>query len=197
MPKENKARMIGTYEVLQSIHIGDREVLLCEDKTAEQRYACCYYHQGNIIGEATEGEGSNDYLEVMELFCQRVQGQIEQMKAARLPDMEVITAAMCHPNDYDQSIDGKVIAIKSEVLRPEYRSAEHQLHLVCGGNGARGGARGRAVFCQNLHSGQRSRYERYEVQGEVKPECLPKWAKEKADAVELNGSRERSDKGAR
>ena len=149
MPKENKARMIGTYEVLQSIHIGDREVLFCEDKTAEQRYACCYYHQGNIIGEATEGEGSNDYLEVMELFCQRVQSQIEQMRAARLPDMEVITADMCHPNEYDQSIDGKVIAIRSEALRPEYRSAEYQIHLVCGGNGAREIALSKTVYCYN------------------------------------------------
>jgi len=197
MPKENNARMIENYEVLQSIHIGDREVLFCEDKSAEHRYACFYYREHSVIGEAFDGKGSNDYLEIMELFCQRVQGQIEQMRAARLPDMEVITADMCHPNEYDQSIDGKVIAIKSEALRPEYRSAEHQIHLVCGGNGARGGARGRAVFCQNLHSGQRSRFERHEVQGEVKLECLPQWAKEKADAIELNGSRERSNKDAR
>ena len=31
----------------------------------------------------------------------------------------------------------------------------------------------------SLYSGERERWERYDLAGEVKPECLPEWAKER------------------
>ena len=46
-----------------------------------------------------------------------------------------------------------------------------------GGNGATGG-RGNAVFGTCLATGEKSRWERYDVLGEIKPECMPDWAKE-------------------
>ena len=42
--------------------------------------------------------------------------------------------------------------------------------------------RGSAVFCKNLYDGKNTRYERMDVLGEVKPERMPDWAKEKAAA---------------
>lgn len=52
-----------------------------------------------------------------------------------------------------------------------------QLVLADGGNGATGG-RGNAVFGTCLATGEKSRWERYDVLGEIKPECMPDWAKE-------------------
>ncbi len=52
-------------------------------------------------------------------------------------------------------------------------------------------ARGSAVFCRNLYDGKDTRYERMDVLGEVKPERMPDWAKEKAAAI----SRKHKTKG--
>ena len=73
----------------------------------------------------------------------------------------------------------KRIAIDPNVLKPEYRRADRQLYLVTGGFGASANCRGSAVFCTNLHTGKTTRYERMNVIGEVKPECMPEWAKQK------------------
>ena len=56
------------------------------------------------------------------------------------------------------------------------------IFLVTGGFGASANARGSAVFCKNLYDGKNTRYERMDVLGEVKPERMPDWAKEKAAA---------------
>lgn len=90
---------------------------------------------------------------------------------------EVITAEMCLPLKNDDSLEGKVAAVRTDSIRPEYRSAEHQLVLVTGGNGARERSFGSACYCITLYSGEHERWERYDLAGEVKPECLPEWAK--------------------
>ena len=54
---------------------------------------------------------------------------------------------------------------------------------VTGGFGASANSRGSAVFCTNLHTGKNTRFERMDVMGEVKPECMPDWAKEKIAAM--------------
>lgn len=84
------------------------------------------------------------------------------------------------------------MAIRAEALRPEYRSAEHQLVYVVGGNGARKQSFGTACYCITLYSGERECWERYDLQGEVKPECLPQWAKEKKPEMEQQQSAEKN-----
>lgn len=65
------------------------------------------------------------------------------------------------------------------------------VYYVTGGFGASANARGSAVFCKNLYDGKNTRYERMDVLGEVKPERMPDWAKEKAVAI----SRKHKTKG--
>ena len=98
---------------------------------------------------------------------------------ARSDDM-MLYLLVC--NSYKNDINGKIIAINPAVLKPEYQRADRQLHLVTGGFGASANARGSAVFCRNLYDGKNTRYERMDVLGEVKPERMPDWAKEKAAA---------------
>jgi hypothetical protein len=79
----DEKRMIGVWEVLQGIHIGDKEVVLLHDPhNAETPYAVCYNQRDNSMGieYTAEAVGSDDYLEMMEEFLQRVQGQVGQVR---------------------------------------------------------------------------------------------------------------------
>jgi hypothetical protein len=87
-----------------------------------------------------------------------------------------ITAGMCDPISYMDNIEGKVIIIKPEVLKREYRSATHQLKLCTGGFGSHSNSRGSACFCTDLYSGKSARFERMDVLGTMEPDDLPEWA---------------------
>ena len=192
---EQRRRMVGEtdYEVKHAIHVGDKEIVFAEDKNAEN--GMCWfvgdYSRNDIMGQYADCQYSADYLEAMQEFTGRVDRQIEAMKSeisqSKTP-CAVFTAEHCYCNDRGQSIDGKIVAIKAEILRPEYRRGDVQLVLVSGGNGARANSHGNAVFCYHLNDGKHTRFERYDVQGEVKPEFLPAWAKEKAAEIQAEKS---------
>ena len=76
-------RMLGNYEVVNSIYIGDKEVVFGVDKSDKYPFLVSYCDCHNPLGVpwATESVGCDDYLEAMELFIQRVQSQIEQTKS--------------------------------------------------------------------------------------------------------------------
>ena len=129
------------------------------DEKAELPYLCAFYTSNDIFGSYTDCMVADDYVEIVELFAERVKEQcvkIREEQAKVTVPREVITAEMCLPLKNDDSLEGKVAAVRTDSIRPEYRSAEHQLVLVTGGNGARGGARGSA--CRN---GQRNAFCRY------------------------------------
>ena len=179
-------RMVGDtgYEVKHAVHIGDKEIIFAVDMNADKGlyYLVCNATRNELFEQFTDGSG--DYLEMMKEFIDRVGGQIESVRSEQeqinLPDT-IFTAEHCYPNDYRQSIDGKVVAIRADVLRPEYRRGDNQLVLVAGGFGANANARGSAVFCYHLNNGKHTRFERHEVLGVVKE--LPDWAKERLAAV--------------
>ena len=132
MENNNEKRMAGCWEILHALHIGDKEVVVGENLTApnEARYMCAYCTANDIMRGYNECMASDDYLEIMELYTERITGQIEAVKAEiaerQLPDM-TISADQCHKNDFSKSIVGKIVAIRADALRREYRSADHQL----------------------------------------------------------------------
>lgn len=186
--RNDDKRMAGCWEILHALHIGDKEVVVGENLTEpnEARYMCAYCQANDLFRGYDEFMASDDYLEIMELYTERITGQIEAVKA-EIADISVptepITAEQCHPNDLSKSIDGKIVAIRADVLRREYQTADRQLVLVRGGFGASANARGSAVFVVNLYNGKESRFERRDVLGEVKPEHIPHWALEKAARI--------------
>ena len=131
-------------------------------------------------------EASYDYIEIVHLFGSRVANEAElfkeQVEKLDIP-ITLITEADCIPDHYSKDINGKIIAIDPKVLKPEFQRADRQLYYVTGGFGASANSRGSAVFCTNLHTGKSTRYERMDVMGEIKPECMPEWAKEKAQEL--------------
>jgi len=182
MQMSDEERMLGSFEIEQSIFIGNKEVVFGVDKTQEAPFMVCYCDYNNPLSAPwpTEMVASDDYLEAMEIFTQRVQSQIEQTRAEQEKfkfDMTPFTTSDCIPDDKGKSIIGKVVVIDAEPKRYEYQHSAYQLVLADGGNGASGG-RGQAVFGTCLADGHRARWERYEVLGEIKPERMPDWAKE-------------------
>ena len=96
-------RMVGSYEVEQSIFIGEKEVLFGVSQKEEYPFMVCYCDYNNPLSAPwyTEAVGTDDYLEAMELFCDRVQAQIvltrseqEKFKFDKTP----FTAADCIPD---------------------------------------------------------------------------------------------------
>mgnify|MGYP006925863969 CR=1 FL=1 len=179
---ENEKRMAGDYEITNSFHIGDREIVIGENfADAGHPYMVAYCDRNELFAKYYDVMTSVDYTEIVKLYGERICSQAELvLKSNKELDLPatVISKDDCVPDDYRKSINGKVIAINPDTLRNEYRRADRQLYLVTGGFGAEANSRGSAVFCKNLHTGENTRFERRDVLGEVKPDRLPDWAKE-------------------
>lgn len=180
MDNERKA---GDYIITNSLHIGNREVVIGENLADKnQPYMVAFCERDELFARYYDVLTSTDYTEIVKLYAERITAQTDLLqKEAEALDVpiEIISQGDCIPDDYRKSIIGKIIAINPDILRNEYRRADRQIYLVTGGFGAEANSRGSAVFCKNLHTGEDTRFERRDVLGEVISECLPDWAKEK------------------
>lgn len=198
-------RMAGEYEITQAIHIGDKEVVfgIDENNANNGKYLCSYYKENALFSEYYESMIGDDYVEIMKLFADRLSEQCDRVQKERgkvTVPTNAITPEQCIPNDYKKSIEGKVVVIRAEALRPEYQSADRQLWLCTGGFGSHANSRGSACSCINLFTGKSSRWERYDIQGEIKPEFMPDWAKERLAVIQAERTtqkREYTEKEAR
>lgn len=98
MSKEK--RMLGNYEITQSIYVGDKEVVFGVDTKDPHPFMVCYcdYHNPLSAAWPTEGVASDDYLEAMQIFVDRVQSQIDRTKEelSKIPfDKTVFTKEHC------------------------------------------------------------------------------------------------------
>lgn len=118
-----------------------------------------------------EAQVSDDFAEIVKLYGERVtQAADEIMKETEKVTSEIgmndeITAKDCKPISHDDAIEDKVIVIRGNVLRPEFRHASHQLMLCTGGFGAQKNARGRTCYCISLYSGKQTSFYRGDVLG--------------------------------
>lgn len=187
----DEKRMLGELEVQSAIHVGDKEVLLLlNPQSAEAPYLVCYNNQipGLGLDNPTEVVGGTDYLEAMDEFLRRAQGQVEQVRADRARSeepQEVFGIEHCLPgsNQREERLVGRVIVVKPETYRPEYRNVANQLLYVTGGFGAEPNARGAAVFAHNVFSGEKSDCRRHQVIGILDPKHAPEWVKPGVDAI--------------
>lgn len=180
----SEQRKAGDYTIIHSLHIGDREVVLGEnpDDTNGQKYMCAFCTSNGLFAKYDDVLASDDYPEIVAVYGQRITEQAERTRVELVtPKFQGIpnaplTAKDCTPLSYDDDLHDRVIVIKPEVLRREYRMATRQIKLCTGGFGASPKARGSACYCVDLYSGKESRFERMDVLGTLEPEQLPKWA---------------------
>lgn len=187
MQEEAEKRMAKNYEITQAVRIGGKEVVLGVDESSSKPYFCAFYTANELFCQYDDCMVGDNYAELMKLFGQRIQEQAEKVLAEQeqtTVSLAPIAAENCYSNDYSKSIERKVVAVKTSALAPEYRTANHQLVYVTGGFGAQANARGNACFCINLYSGKHIRWERYDIQGEVKSEMMPQWAKKRLAEIQ-------------
>ena len=178
-------RMAGDYEIIHAFHIGDKEIVIGENIEADddERYMCAFCEKNEIMERYSDVIASDDFCEVAKLYADRLSEQAEKTRQATFTpkfqgiDTTPLTEADCTPITADDYIKGKLIVIKQDALRQEYRMSTHQLKICTGGFGSHPHSRGSACFCVDLYNGQHSRFEREDVLGTVTEEQLPQWAK--------------------
>ena len=184
-------RMAGDYVIIHAFHIGDREIVLGENPASkgDDRYMCAFCQNNGLMAGYPEMMVSKEYPELAKLFGERIAEQAEKTridlngpKIQGIPNAP-ITADGCEVIGYQHDLRGKIVVIKPEVLRPEYRRATSQLYLCDGGFGASPNSRGTACSCTQLYSGKSSYFERSDILGVIAPENLPKWAKHYLECV--------------
>ena len=156
----------------------------------------------SLLASYTEVIVSKDYPELVRLFGERVAEQAEKtridLNGPKIQGISnaPITAEGCEVISYQDDLKGKVVVIKPEILRPEYRRATSQLQLCTGGFGASPNSRGTACYCTELYSGKTSCFQRSDILGTIAPEKLPEWAKHYLEIVRQAEKKAR-DKGGR
>lgn len=170
-------RMIGNYEVIQSVSLGTTELVVAENFNESPRYVCCDIESNDIVEFYREQMGSDNYIEIMHNFSDRLAQRVSELEKTVPKEMVVITKEMCKPVGNNEYLAGKIIVLNPLVLKREYQTQESQLFFVTGGNGTNPFARGTGVFGYNLATKTHSRVERYDVIGTLDKDKLPEWAK--------------------
>ena len=197
--ERDEKRMAGGYEITHAIHIGNTEIVMGENPKApeDERYMVADYKEKGILAQYVNCCASDDFVELAEVFAERLTEQIRQIKKQR-------DKTLCGKKPIDRNegallpladdIKGKVIVINADCLRPEYRSPINQLYLANSGNGTSMNARGTAVYCTNLYDKSDTRMERYDILGIMEPENLPEWAKKGLDEIQTKRAQAENNK---
>jgi len=179
----DEKRTVNGFEVQFAMHVGPREVVfLLDPASTETPYMVgyCDIMPGLGTEQLFEVLGSDDYLEMVDEFIYRAQIQVDLARTERdeFPEpRETFGAAQCLPDGMKHSLEGKVVILRPETLRPEYRNAANQLIYVTGGFGASPDGHGTAVFGKNVFSGEKRDCRRHQVLGVLDPAKAPPWVR--------------------
>lgn len=87
-------------------------------------------------------------------------------------------------SDEPQDYKGKLLVIKADVLKEEFRTPENQLFLASGGFGCSPTSSDRKVYGQFLNDGEKTHFYRSDFIGIVSNEYIPEWAKEEMEQIQ-------------
>ncbi len=85
----------------------------------------------------------------------------------------------CIPTD-NLDFENKIMVLNPTGIKDEYKTPDFQLFLAQGGFGCSPTASGRQVYGRFLADGEYTHFDRSRFIGQLKPELVPDWAKEKA-----------------
>lgn len=197
MADKETVRMAGDYEIMQSFRMGGATMLIGYNP-GDATYMTCYQDYDFLGNERfSEAIGSESYVEIMDVFLQRLQEQTEKVRAfqvERAMPVTVLGREYCLPCS-DESLEGKLVIIRPASLAPEYRTADCQFGYALGGFGCTPGARGRAVYFKELYSGEECRWDITDVLGVADHEKLPDWEKEKLAEYEKSHTAPKKERG--
>ena len=177
-------RMMGDYEIIHAMHIGDREIVVGDNPNApeDERYLCVTCQYIDIFVKPENAVSSDDYTEIIQEYGKRVAEQAErtrplvtQAKAQGI-DTHILTEKDCQRIDSNDDINNRIVVIRPTALRREYQMCTNQIMLCTGGFGAYPHSRGSACYCIDLYTGKQCRQERRDIMGTLNRSQLPKWA---------------------
>ena len=194
-------RMAETYEIIHAMHIGDREIVIGEWNNAPtgERFMCAVCKQNELFALYEQVMLSDEFTHIVKLYGDRVSAQAEKTIAETErhgltpDDNRIYTNNDCEPVG-EQDLNGKVVVIRSDVLRREYQDALHQIRICTGGFGANPNARGRACYCRNLLNEQEEKFYRSDILGILPSEKQPEWVQK---GVEQYHKKKQQSKEAR
>lgn len=196
--KNMEKRMIGSYEIFQSINAGPTEIVMGEDPKAApgEKYVCSFCESNDIYTRCRDAMVSDDYLEILQLYGQRVADEAGKLREAMTlnPGLGIDDTPVSdgyEPITDDMDLTKQVVLINPAILKREYQRATCQYLLCCGGFGASPNSRGTTLFCTNLFSGKHESFKRYDVLGVVREDQLPKWAKDGLRLAEKEKSKDK------
>jgi hypothetical protein len=177
-------RMLGEYEVIHALHIGDREIIVGDNPNApkDERFMCVTCQYIDIFIKPENAVVSDDFTEIIQEYGSRLAVQAEKTSPFVIKpkiqgiDTRVLTEKDCRRIDSSDNLFGKILVIKPTPLRREYQMCTNQIMLCTGGFGASPTSRGNACFCVDLYTGKQCRQERPDVMGTLERSQLPKWA---------------------
>ncbi len=198
----NEKRMFGDYEILTSFRIGRNEIVLAENVNAAQneRFLCGYVESNSLFERIVDCAESDSYADVAILFGERVAEKAEEAQKkfehekTVVGDNREMKSNECEPITENDLLKGKIVVIRGDALRSEYRWAAYQMYLCVGGFGAQPNSRGRSCFCRSLYDGHNATFQRQDVLGTFPTERLPEWA---ANGLKKAKSKEKLMKGDR
>ena len=199
---EEKEIINEHYEVVSSMNIGGKRMILAvsNDKEEQYPYLKCIYTENELFGTYESVIASDSYPEAIKLYADDIKAEAVQLE---LNQRAMGDAALpCYKPDevrpvyFTDNIIGKVVAVEDKYLSNGYKDRGHQLYYVVGGSGAYPNSRGQACFSYDLYNGKKERVERYEVMGYMREDELPEFAKKTLETVKERVRKER-DKDAR
>ena len=199
---EEKEIINEHYEVVSSMNIGGKRMILAvsNDKEEQYPYLKCIYTENELFGTYESVIASDSYPEAIKLYADDIKAEAVQLE---LNQRAMGDAALpCYKPDevrpvyFTDNIIGKVVAVEEKYLSDGYKDRGHQLYYVVGGSGAYPNSRGQACFSYDLYNGKKERIERYEVMGYMREDELPEFAKKTLETVKERVRKER-DKDAR
>lgn len=106
-------------------------------------------------------------------------GYVNQVRR-QFQGLGLFDSSHCYANSTQMDYKGRVLVLKPEMLKDEYKTPEDQLFYAdAGGFGCSPNARGRLVMGQFLIDGEHTSYYRQDFIGVLSDEYLPAWATKK------------------
>ena len=183
-----QGKIIDGYEVVHCIKLNAVSHVVAQNTASEDEHYRVYkVGASNGLGLANYFllHENHDYLNVMREYTRVLEAALDNLDLDRMYrgsldfDDWVIKTSDCVYDSDKLDFEGQIIAIKSDVLSPEFRSASYQLHIATGGFGCSPTARGQSVHCKNIYDSSVVRFDRHQILGVVVPESIPHWAKDK------------------
>ena len=188
---EQEKRKFGEYTELSSFRIGKYEIGLFENQKApkDEQFLCGFIESNGIMERLIDGMVSDSYADIATVYGERIAEKAEEVQkelehiGKNVGDDSELTAKDCLPTTYKDDLEGKIIVVRGDILRPEYKRASNQLLLCTGGSGSKPNPYGRSCYAVYLYDARETVYYRQDILGVMPEDKLPEWAKKGLEAI--------------